>query len=843
MKVVDSLLAMIGATPGRKAAPPTYRAISDGLIITATKAEAWFELPAANTDTMPVQLLEDEVLSVVKVAGRALKDSDCHLKIVWSSLEGDEYVRRVEGQYSAGDWKSWVEMRADSIDGMQLPDRHVLLGIVIAEGTKHDTTAVQQLAAPAFGIEQHRVKQSDLAKYAGIAFKLGRQLRASRLNARLASAELLSWVVAREQLRSLGAVPRHGAITGASLASLTNGHIEPFPDHVRIRDVRGAVAGYVSVLPITDFPEEMAIPGEGEWLRTISDITRISEVEDESAGDEVPVIVDASVRFRVMSRSQSLKLVNDAKDLATEQRRSASKTSAAEPGEDVLDAGDIATGLRSEIQRDGMILIRSHPRLIVSAETRDELEANVAAVISHYADSAIVVSRGTDEQRELWLETLPGDQLRVDDLGHVQDGVGFFGSLFWGGSALSDTTGPVIGHLTGSTPGLVHLDVTRFSKRDQPTTVGVIGLSGQGKTTLVQLCLLDAAFKDSWCLMIDWKGDTGGLVTAAQQLGLPSRLMQVSGAYSGAMDLFLALPLDEAPEKVSRQLSLIAPRDLAYSAERLSLAAANRVARATSTPTTWATIQDLMTQDDDEQRRLGHALAELAQTNLGRVMMGEPSGKSVLTTEPGLWVLQMPGFVLPPTDVPTEAQDSSQRLALAAMRAVTTHALHMSSSHLLRRRSKVIAIPEAHRMLMTGEGRDFMGQIARMGRAFGTALLLDSQDATGISQHEGLVEQLAAVFGFRLRSVGQQDALVALLDLEPDDQTRQWIRKLNVSESRARAAGEDAESDDKGNCLVRIDTELARMHVDLPSHEIQKLLDTNPDRSPEHAADMEMETA
>lgn len=848
MKVIDSLLAMIGATPGRKAAPPTYRAIADGLIITATKAEAWFELPTANTDTMPEQMLEDEVLSVVKVAGRALKDSDCHLKIVWASLEGDEYVRRVEGEYSTGDWRNWVEMRAASIDAMQLPDRHVLLGVVIAEGTKHDTTAVQQLAAPAFGIEQHRVKASDLAKYAGVAFKLGRQLRASRLNAHLASAELLSWVIAREQLRSLGAVPRHGAITGAALATLTNGHVEPYPDHVRIRDDRGAAAGYVSVLPITDFPEEMAVPGEGEWLRTISDVTRISDVDDETAGDELPVIVDASVRFRVMSRSQSLKLVNDAKDLATEQRRSAGKTSAGDPGEDVLEAGDVAAGLRSEITRDGMILIRSHPRLVVSAETRDELEANVAAVINHYADSGIQVSRGTDEQRELWLETLPGDQLRVDDLGHVQDGVGFFGSLFWGGSSLSDKKGSVIGHLTGSTPGLVHLDVTQFSKRDQPTTVGVIGLSGQGKTTLLQLLLLDAALKDSWCLMLDWKGDTSGIVTAAQHFGIPSRLMQVSGAYSGAMDLFQALPLDEAPEKVSRQLSLIAPRDLAYSAERLSLAAANRVARSTSTPTTWATIQDLMRQDeDDEARRLGVALAELAQTNLGRVMMAEPAGKPVLTTEPGLWALQMPGLALPSADAAPETWDSSQRLSIAAMRAVTTHALYMSSSHLLRRRSKVIAIPEAHRMLMTAEGRDFMGQIARMGRAFGTALLADSQDAYGISQHEGLVEQLAAVFGFRLQSVGQQDALAALLGLEPDDETRYWIRHLNVSESRAQLDGDNAESDDKGNCLVRIDTELAQMRVDLPSAAIQKLLDTNPDRAaerePDRADELERESA
>ena len=183
MKVIDNLLAMVGATPGRKAKPPTYRAIADGLIITATKAEAWFEIPTANTDTMPELLLDDEVQSVIRVAGRALKDADCHLKVIWSSLEGTEYVRGIEGEYTAGNWRRWVDMRAEQIDAMQLPQRHVLLGVTIAEGTKHDTSGVQQLAAPAFGIEQHRVRESDMSRYANVAFKLGRQLR---VTARLA---------------------------------------------------------------------------------------------------------------------------------------------------------------------------------------------------------------------------------------------------------------------------------------------------------------------------------------------------------------------------------------------------------------------------------------------------------------------------------------------------------------------------------------------------------------------------------------------------------------------------------------------------------------------------------
>jgi hypothetical protein len=128
-----------------------------------------------------------------------------------------------------------------------------------------------------------------------------------------------------------------------------------------------------------------------------------------------------------------------------------------------------------------------------------------------------------------------------------------------------------------------------------------------------------------------------------------------------------------------------------------------------------------------------------------------------------------------------------------------------------------------------------MGQIARMGRAFGTALLVDSQDADGITAHEGLLEQLIAVFGFRLQSPGQQDALARLLGLEPDDETRTWIRRLNVSETRTVDLhdADEVTPDQKGNCLIRVGDELAQMRVDLPNQHLQDLLDTNPARAAE----------
>lgn len=821
MKLVDNLLALVGATPGRRAPAPTYRAIADGLVITSNKAVAWFEIPAANTDTMTEDALDAEVDAVVQVAGSVLKDQDCHLKIVWSSISGQDYAASVDGQYTAGNYDEWVQMRAESIDALGLPERHVLLGVTIAEGVKHDTTQVQQAAAEVFDIDQHRVKDTDLRRYAGIAQKLGRQLRTSRLKARAASAEILAWSISREQHRDATAIPRHGHIVGAQLAQLGRGRIEPFPDHLRIYDARGDVAAYTAVLPVSDFPEDMQTPGEGEWLRTISEVTRINDSDTNEAGNEEAVIIDGSVRFRVLSRGQSLKLAQTTLDLAKEQRKSAAKTSAGQVDDDTADSEDVSSRLISDIKRDGLILVRSHPRLIVSATNRDDLEASVTATISHFAERGITVSRGADEQRELWYETLPGDQLRIDDLGHIQDGHGFFGSLFWGGSALTETAGPVIGQIVGSTPGVLRFDVTSYSKRDMSTTIAVIGRSGKGKTTLVEQMVLDAGFSGAWCLMPDFKGDTSGLVTAAQELGIPSGLIQVTGANSGAMDLFKALPIEDAPQQVSRQLSLMAPTDLAGSAERLTLAAANIVAKREN-PSTWAVLEELTASDDPQARQLGAALKDTAQTQIGRVLMGEPTGESVLTTKPGIWVLQMPGLVLPSRNTTEDRWDSAQRVSLAAMRAITTHSLFMSSNNALRGLSKVIAIPEVHRMLRTEDGRDFLDQIARMGRAYGTALILDSQDAQGIASHEGLVEQLAAVFGFQLQSPDEQNALAALLGMIPNEESRSMIGALSVT-----ASGDN----EKGHCLVHTGTELAQGRIDLSNDWIMQLLDTNPNRT------------
>jgi len=106
---------------------------------------------------------------------------------------------------------------------------------------------------------------------------------------------------------------------------------------------------------------------------------------------------------------------------------------------------------------------RAHPRIMISEAAAADCNAAVQAVMTHYASTGIPAYRAEEEQCELWLEQLPGDQLRVSGLGHVMDAEGFFGTC---------RSPPQAG---------------------DATTVAFLGKSGQGETTALLLAMSTTA--------------------------------------------------------------------------------------------------------------------------------------------------------------------------------------------------------------------------------------------------------------------------------------------------------------------------------------------------------------
>src|SRR5207245_173845 len=89
----------------------------------------------------------------------------------------------------------------------------------------------------------------------------------------------------------------------------------------------------------------------------------------------------------------------------------------------------------------------------------------------------------------LWAELLPGDRVRVAEMGQDQPLRTLIGSGFAGGSAIGDDSGPYVGANLGSTPGPVRIHLVSRTAADvtMPTTIAVTGRSRSGKSTSVNL--------------------------------------------------------------------------------------------------------------------------------------------------------------------------------------------------------------------------------------------------------------------------------------------------------------------------------------------------------------------
>ncbi|TDO44575.1 AAA domain-containing protein [Kribbella sp. VKM Ac-2527] len=816
MKIADKLLNLVGVGRERGLPPPRLVAIADGLLVTERSAEAWYLISVANTD-LATEAEQDAALdAAVSAAATILGDRLCHLKVVWGRSTGQDYLDSVAGHYRLGDHEAWAQTRGDRIDEMRMPERYVALGVHLSDRDPRATAQVRGSISDALGTTSWRVSARELTHLDERVRKLARQLGSTVWRAHTAPAEVISWLVSREMHRGAVAAPRRGLITGASLARLTAGRVVPYTDHLRIFDTRGQIAAFTTVLAMTDFPEELETPGPGEWLRTLSEIKAIDD-----DGDEIDVTVEASVRFRVLTKKTARHLVDETRKSAKEQRRSAAKGTAEETADEIVETERIMREVKRDINRSGLTLVEDHPRLLVSADTREDLETYVDAVVAHYADRGITVAAGADEQRDLWLESLPGDQLRVPDLGHVRESTAFFGSWFWGGASIGDATGPSIGYLTGSTPGLVRFDAAAGSALGDATTTLFLGRSGRGKTTAAMLGGLDSAFAGAWVPLLDLKGDAAGVSAVAAEYGVPTAVIEITAQFSGAADLLRVLPVDDALLQAPSQLMLLLPPHLRGAAEA-PVVAATRAEIQSPDPSSWGVIQRLCASESETTRTVGFALRDLVETGLGSVVAGPPSGLSSLTTNPGLWVVQMPGLTLPSPESAPESWSPIERVGMACLRGCLAWMVRTTGRREFRGRSKVVIVPEVHLLTKTPDGASFLDYIARVGRALGASLVLDTQDPASILKLPGLVEQITTLFAFSLRSREQVDSLLELLGRPQTPPYQTLVRGINTAAN--------GKSIRHGHCIMRDRwDEVATVQIDIPSQRVAELLRTTPE--------------
>lgn len=832
MGIVSRLGALVGVSGHRAADAPQYRAIAPGLIVTDAEVWAWYEVRTSNSD-LKGENGRDLEQDKAEGALRALRGREAHILQFWGEVSGETYLAGLGLEDAPQDAQEWAAIRADSIDDYELPERHVLLGVKLTE--RSQPTGAQ--AGRALGLSPERVSDAEMTRYSALAHQVGGPLRASVWRVRLASTEVLAHTIGREMHRG-ATVPAEDTITGAPLARLASGRCEPEHDHYTLRASDGSVAAYGCVLALTDFPETMATPGQ-EWLAVLGDIE--TSPLDAADGDGAPMFAraEASVRFVVPTSRVAKKEVSEARKTAAEQSRSAAKSSVGEPEDSITVAEDELRQVEFALNRRHTMLVNDHPRVRVTAATRGELDAKVSAVVSAYDEMGITATVMVDEQREGWLETLPCDRVRVPDLGHWRDATALVQSWFWGGSRVgsADPSVPAVGYTTGSTAGLVrYLATESVAKSDAPVTV-FLGRTRRGKTTAMQLCMLDAqlapvnADLDPWGILVDTKGDADGLVNAARHYGIAADLVRVGPEYAGALCGFRTSDPEHAVDNVVSQLSLSLPRHLSEQATSLLQRAAAHVKATEEDPETWQVIEHLGEQAKDAPadslvREVYETLVAVTSSGFGRLIGGKPTGAAGLPMRPGITVLQLPDLRLPEAGTPEDRWTPAQRVSVAALRGVLGWCTMLAGSRDLRGRAKTVAFPEVHLLTATVDGRMYLTQAARMGAAFGLSMLLDTQDASGIASLTGLSEGISSVFGFAQQTEAEQDALAKMLGLPVNDETRAVIDSLD--KATADLDGDDIAAVRRGHCLHRDrGNQVATMQWTVPSPELRDLLDTS----------------
>lgn len=748
--------------------------VRDGAEVTEDAVWAWFLIDTHNTDHLE-EAQAEAVTARTATELRSLIPTGAayHLKVLWTPHSAAEYresVSAVTGNLAPG-WHDWVELGAASIDalsgsvaadddagGVLYRRKMVLLGVQVAGAQSGrrplaDHPLVRRLASPTAAAKDahERLEQARPAIQA-----LAKRFKALQaLTAREAPAALLAWSYAREFAGSAApAPPEQGEFGRSRLAALVAGQARRSADglYMELTDARTGHVSYVATLvaAVDGFPaSEMVNPGS-EWLQTVSDV----------AGVEI------SLRGQHHGQTASVGRLEKAGRTVRSQLRDAD-AAGAEAAEELYDADETIKSRRATVRHREDVLAMHHPRWVVHADSPAQLRDRVDAVVDHYA-GLVRLEWLPWIQDLLWCETLPGDTVRVPEFGQEQPLITLAGSMFHGGSALGDGLGPYLGANLGSTPGPVQVHVVRRDgeHRHDSTTITCTGLSGMGKSTTVMRLVLDALAEGSWAMLVDVKGDLGGCPTVARDmLGIPAQVLDVtSPECAGMLDplRFAATP-DEARNHAITALQMALTDDEARRYGAIIESAVEKVmTRPEQQRSMPAVLGELTAADTAEWTEVGEILTTRAQqTGLRLVCQPAAPNAAPISAERGLVYLDLSALPLPDPQEPASSWKSPQRGAMVALQMAFAFAMEQARTK--RSLKKLVALTELHRITGFPVGRALVAQLARMGRALQTYLLLDSQGAEDLAQVEQVVEQTVMAFASRGATDSERAAQAALL--------------------------------------------------------------------------------
>ena len=811
----------------KKTSELTATNIIEYLSFSKTDVYTWVTLPLSQ-----IEFLDDtSKLSLVHTMNNAFgsllsseeKNVECHILIQGTPFDARTWVKKLHSVYQPHDpqsgYRDYLTQMYNHVESSDYRTRTVLVGINLGSRLNYAPNKANIHTSPTL-VETvlnliptpvaDTVTDKELEYWRSIARPYMVTLK-TLLDASPATATEIAFSIRKNFFPEMPLPTPQEIAVGfddqrwdeEDLAYLADGSIENHPKYVKItQTVDGVeVEGYRATLCVSRFPETLFYPEGDPWVHVASIL---------------PFPVDFSLRFTIEPSRKVRKEVGKKRQGYIDQiinMESAGGARTTEINENFLMSED----LDYELKRDPVPWIYGRYRLIVEAATLQELKDRVRQVADHYRQLDINIAWPTGDQLSLLKESLPNDRVRLKSYYHrhmisILSAAVIAGTGTAGDNLVVDDRGGIsgwIGSYRGYTIGQTNepwfYDMHSTIATNHGNGVSITGSPGGGKTNFALSLAYESALSGAWTIIIDPKADARSLVNAPGITNV--KTYDLRTGHPGLLNPF-SLGSSKAEQK-NRALEVLyiflGGINSVTAEEQTQIAqAVNVVAEARPNPTLMDVVRFL--EGNRISRNIGSKISVLAELPFSQLCFSPSSSTQRISPEDGLTIFTLEDLKLPASGA--EAENNSERLGMGVMYLLVEYTMQLLQ-HGNKRHPKTIIIDEAWAIMGTKQGDELIKRGARMGRAYNTALVLISQNATDF-MGEGVSNSISTRFTFRTDE--EQPETLKYLNMEVSDSNVKLLASLKA-----------------GQCIVKDwSGRIAHAQVENWNMELADAVDTNP---------------
>lgn len=498
--------------------------LDDTIVLSDKEAWTYVKLPATPYEFLSAETREylaDQVtLALANLVSSSTEPVEVHLRVVHKAFDsfewGAQLGAKAHRQNPTPGWSNYLVNMARRVESLEFTEKEVYLGVLLGKrssgGGGDKSGFVDELLGPLKKLvksaekfaqyDDEQVSEKEIERWHTQARDIHRNLGSGHLKATPATANEIAWLAAHplwpsmdQPVATSSNAERWGAGELRHVAESDVVHHRKWLEVNQIGTMGIPETGYVAVLAFSRFPDVLNYPQQEPWMHFVASL---------------PYPVEFSSRFQIVPslkvRKDISKKLADAKD----QAQHIAEAGTAVPLQ-VREQLEVATQLEYLIDKDRMPWAYARHRLLVTAETEDELVGRCKTIMEMYKELGIDISWPTGDQLDLLLESMPGDQVRGRAYYQRQDLAVIAGGMPTASSQVGDRVeegngwvGPYLGYTTSRVANPVFFSPHVAMTRNYPPGVAVIGSPGAGKALALDTRIpvpISERFPTGWATM------------------------------------------------------------------------------------------------------------------------------------------------------------------------------------------------------------------------------------------------------------------------------------------------------------------------------------------------------